>query len=94
MPFDDIFRDVLSSAIIVPEKKDFTSFRAIGGLVAGILVGAAMLHFAVSESVLFTLGVGGSAGYFLGVILVELIFWILMSAFFAISATLLFLLVG
>lgn len=53
-----------------------------------------MLHFAVSESVLFTLGVGGSAGYFLGVILVELIFWILMSAFFAISATLLFLLVG
>ena len=80
MPIDDIFKDVLNSAVIVPEKKDFRSIRAIVGVVAGLLIGAGLAYINVTNSIVTSVGLSGIVGYFIGVILVELAFWIVFAA--------------
>lgn len=94
MPVDDIFREVLTSATIVPEKKDFISLRAIVGLVAGVSIGTGLAFFGVSDGVLVSSILGGALGYFLGVILVELLFWIALAVGLSIAVGIVSFVIG
>ena len=94
MPFEDVFHEIVSSAFAVPDKRDWRSKRAILGLVIGGVFGAVLGHSTPLIFLVMIVFGSGIAGYLLGVMLYDLLFWVLFAIAVASGVTAFFFILG